>query len=314
LGKKVIIDCDVGVDDALALILAFHSPELEVRAVTGVNGNVPLRLVYPNIKKVLSLLRPSHKPWIARGADRPLTGQGANAHDVHGGDGLGGAVIRDYGKTEWWRTFPRPAHELICETAAADPGAVTLIALGPLTNLALALDHDPEAMKALREIVIMGGAIRTRGNITPHAEFNIYVDPLAASRVFSSRLPIRLVPLDVTRQAALTPAVMKNRIGEMENEFVRFVNESTGYDRAAERFLGGREAFYLHDPLAVGAVILPDLMEMEWTDLRVVTEPGERCGKTEEVKEEKPGGKRISVGFKINAKEFLDLFISRLKE
>jgi inosine-uridine nucleoside N-ribohydrolase len=309
-----MIDCDVGVDDALALILAFHSPEIEVQAVTGVNGNVPLDLVFANIQKVLSLLRPSHKPWIARGADRPLTGQGANAHDVHGGNGLGGAVIRDYGKKEWWKSFPRPAQELICETAAANPGAVTLITLGPLTNLALALDHNPEAVEALREIVIMGGAVRTRGNITPHAEFNICVDPLAASRVFSIGLPIRLVPLDVTRQVALTPAVMRNRIGEMEDEFVRFVNESTGYDRAVERFLGGREAFYLHDPLAVGTIILPDLMAMEWTELRVVTEPGERCGKTEEVKNEKPGGGRINVGFKVNAEEFLNLFISRIKE
>ncbi|MBP1712677.1 MAG: Inosine/uridine-preferring nucleoside hydrolase [Deltaproteobacteria bacterium] len=266
MARKVIIDCDVGVDDALALILAFHSPEIEVQAVTGVNGNVPLDLVFANIQKVLSLVRPSHKPWIARGADRPLTGQGANAHDVHGGNGLGGAVIRDYGKKEWWKSFPRPAQELICETASANPGAVTLITLGPLTNLALALDHDPEAVKALREIVIMGGAVRTRGNITPHAEFNICVDPLAASRVFSIGLPIRLVPLDVTRQVALTPAV------------------------------------------------LPDLMAMEWTELRVVTEPGERCGKTEEVKNEKPGGGRINVGFKVNAEEFLNLFISRIKE
>lgn len=312
--KKVIIDCDVGVDDALALILAFHSPELEVLAVTGVNGNVPLDLVFINIQRVLSLLRPSHKPWIARGADRPLSGQGANAHDVHGGDGLGGAVVRDYGKKEWWSSFSRPAQELICETASANPGAVTLIALGPLTNLALALDYDPEAAKALREIVVMGGAVRTGGNITPQAEFNIFVDPLAASRVFSFGLPIRLVPLDVTRQVALTPTIMRSRIGEMEDEFFRFVNESTGYDRAAGRFLGGREAFYLHDPLAVGTVIRPDLVAMEWTEIRVVTEPGERCGKTEEVKGGKPGGGRINVGFKVNAEEFLDLFISRLKE
>jgi purine nucleosidase len=314
LAKKVIIDCDPGVDDALALILAFHSPELEVRAVTGVNGNVPLDLVFANIQKVLSLLRPSRKPWIARGAREPLEGRGAHAREFHGEDGLGGAAVPESGKGEWWRTFPRPAHELLCEAAAADPGAVTLIALGPLTNLALALDHDPEAMRAFREIIIMGGAVRTGGNITPHAEFNIYVDPLAASRVFSSGLPLRLVPLDVTRQAALTPAVMNKGIGGTESEFVRFVNESTGYDRIAEKFLGGREAFYLHDPLAVGAVILPDLMGAEWTDLRVVTEPGERYGKTEEVKNENPGGGKVGVGFKVNAEAFLDLFISRLKE
>lgn len=314
MAKKVIIDCDPGVDDALALILAFHSPELEVLAVTGVNGNVSPDLVFANIQKILNLLRPSQKPRIAPGARQPLKGRGAHAYDFHGEDGLGGAALPGWAKEEWWRLFPRPAHELICETAASQPGAVTLIALGPLTNLALARDHDPEAMKAFREIVIMGGAVRTGGNITPHAEFNIYVDPLAASRVFSSGLPLRLIPLDATRQAALTPAAMNKRLGEVENAFVRFVNEATGYDRNTERFLGGRESFFLHDPLAVASVVLPDLIGAEWTDLRVVTEAGERRGKTEEVKNGTGGGRKIGVGFKVNAEAFLELFISRLKE
>ena len=161
MAKKVMIDCDVGVDDALALILAFHSPELEVQAVTGVKGNVPLSMVFRNIQKVLSLLQPSRRPWIAEGADRPLTGEGVYAHEVHGEEGLGGALVLDSGKTEWWRFFPRPAHQLICELAAGEPGALTLIALGPLTNVALALDHDPEAMKTFQEIIVMGGAVRT---------------------------------------------------------------------------------------------------------------------------------------------------------
>ena len=313
MGKKVIVDCDAGVDDALALILAFHSPEIEVQAVTGVNGNVPLAKVFPNIQKVLSLLRPSRKPWIARGAERPLRGEGASAHGVHGEDGLGGAAIRGYGEKEWWRSFPGPAHELICEMAAGEPGAYTLIAVGPLTNLALALEHDPKAMKALREIIVMGGAVRTAGNITPHAEFNIYVDPLAASKVFASGLSIRLVPLDATRQVALTPGIMDGRIGGMKNRFIRFVSESTGYDRDIKCFLGGRTAFYLHDPLAVAAAIRPDLLEMEKVNLRVVIEPRERYGKTEEGKTENRGEGRINVAFKADAEKFLALFISRLK-
>jgi inosine-uridine nucleoside N-ribohydrolase len=314
LGKKVIFDCDVGVDDALALILAFHSPELEVQAVTAVNGNVPLDLVYPNIQKVLTLIEPARKPWIARGAERPLTGQGANAHDVHGGDGLGGAAVPGYGEEEWWQPFPRPAHELLCEMAAADPGALTLIAVGPLTNLALAWEHDPKAMRAFREIVVMGGAVRTLGNITPHAEFNIYVDPLAASKVLSSGLPVRLVPLDATRQVGLTPGIMSGKLAATRGRFARFVTKSTGYDRRLESFPGGRRAFYLHDPLAVGAVIRPDLMATEKVNIRVVTEPGEHYGKTEEMGNGRVKDGKIDVGFKVQAGAFLDLFISRLKE
>ncbi|RPJ41478.1 MAG: nucleoside hydrolase [Deltaproteobacteria bacterium] len=313
MAKKIIIDCDVGVDDALALIFAIHSPELEIQAVTAVNGNVPLPMVFCNIQKVLSLLQPSRRPWIAAGADRPLSGEGVFAHEVHGRDGLGGAVIQDSGKTEWWRFFPRPAHQLICELAAGEPGTLTLIAVGPLTNVALALDHDPQAIKAIKEIIIMGGAVRTAGNITPYAEFNIFVDPLAASKVFASGLPVRLVPLDVTRQVALTPAIMRKRIKSLKNEFARFVLASTGYDESSKKFFGGRSSFYLHDPLAMGAAIFPDLMETEGVGLQVVTEKGEHYGQTRENRNRGLSGRRISVGFKVDAEKFLDLFISRLK-
>ena len=175
--KKVMIDCDVGVDDALALILAFHSPELDVKAVTGVNGNVPLEQVFENIQKVLSLIRPQNKPLIAKGADRPLKGKTIYAHSVHGKDGLGGAKIERKEGEEWWQLFHGHADELITKMARQYPNELTLIATGPLTNLALAIQRDLEGMRKLKEIVIMGGAVRTKGNITPHAEFNIFSTP-----------------------------------------------------------------------------------------------------------------------------------------
>src|SRR3972149_11628079 len=210
--KKVLIDCDVGVDDALALILAVHSPELEVKAVTGVNGNVPLEQVFENIQKVLSLICPKNKPLIAKGADQPLRGKPRYAHSVHGQDGLGGAKIdRKEGK-EWWQFYAGPADELITKIARQHPDEMTLIAIGPLTNLSLAIQKDPEGMRKLKEIVIMGGAVRTRGNMTPYAEFNIFSDPLAAKAVFESGLPITLVPLDVTHQVFFTSGWMEDRI------------------------------------------------------------------------------------------------------
>jgi inosine-uridine nucleoside N-ribohydrolase len=312
--KKVIIDCDVGVDDALALILAFHSPELEVQAVTGVNGNVPLDRVFENIQKVLTLLRPLHQPWIARGADRPLEGAGIHAHDVHGGDGLGGAHIEAAPAQQGWRFYSRPAPELICRLARQDPGNLTLIAVGPLTNLALALKKDPAAIRELKEIIIMGGAVRTGGNITPYAEFNIFVDPLAASQVFQSGLPVSLIPLDVTRRVALTSRMMAEKILPMNNPFSKFIIEATGFDFKTEHFYGQRSSFYLHDPLAVAAAISLDIVKMEEVDLRVVTQKGEYFGQTAEVREKSSSEhKGIHVGFSVDAEKFVDLFISRLE-
>jgi purine nucleosidase len=306
--KKVIIDCDVGVDDALALILAFHSSELEVMAVTGVNGNVPLDQVFENIQKVLYLIHPQHKPLIAKGADRPLKGKSVYAHSVHGTDGLGGAKIDRKEKETRWRIYSGRADELITKMAHQYPHQLTLIATGPLTNLALGLQKDLEGMRKLREVVIMGGAVRTKGNITPYAEFNIFVDPLAAKIVFNSGLPTSLVPLDVTHQVFLSSQVIEERLKPINNSFSRFVIEAIGYDLNTGRFLRGSELIYLHDPLAVGVVIDPNLIRKERLSLDVKIQEGEYYGQISETKE----GPKIDVGLGVDAKRFLDLFMSRL--
>lgn len=306
--NKVIIDCDVGVDDALALILAFHSPELEVKAVTGVNGNVPLDIVFENMQKVLSLLRPTNKPIIARGASHPLKGNVIHAHSVHGRTGLGEAKIDLKDGEEWWTLFSEPAHELITKMARQYPEELTLIAVGPLTNLALGVQKDWEGMKHLKEMVIMGGAVKTRGNVTPHAEFNIYSDPVAAKIVFESGIPITLVPLDVTHQVFLTSGFMEERIKPMGNAFSKFLMDATGYDLEAHRFKN-RETIFLHDPLAVGAVIDPTLLKKERLCLTVETEEGDHWGKLIEVKE----GPEINVCLGVDAERFLELFVSRLR-
>ena len=305
--KKVVIDCDVGVDDALALILAFHSPELEVKAITGVNGNVPLNLVFENIQKVLSLIKPQQKPHIARGADQPLKGKTVHAHSVHGQDGLGGAKIQCKDGETWWQNYPRHASELILKMAHQSPGEATLIAVGPLTNLALALKRDPLGMKKLKELVIMGGAVRTRGNITPYAEFNIFSDPLAAQIVFESGLPITLVPLDVTHQVFLIPDWMEEQVKPLNTPFSNFLIEATGYDIETHRFRN-RESIFLHDPLAVGVAIDPDFVRIERVPLQVETQEGEYYGKIIEVKE----GPEINVCLGVDAERFLELFVSRL--
>jgi inosine-uridine nucleoside N-ribohydrolase len=304
---KVLIDCDVGVDDALALILAFHSPELDVKAVTGVNGNVPLEQVFENIQKVLSLIQPKDKPLIAKGADRPLKGNPIYAHSVHGEDGLGGAKINQKEGKEWWQLYDGPGHELMATMARRYPDEMTLVAIGPLTNLALAIQKDPEGMRKLKEIVIMGGAVRTRGNITSHAEFNIFSDPLAAKIVLESGLPITLVPLDVTRQVSLTPQWMEQRVTPINNSFSKFVIEATGYDSARHQFRN-KKIVYLHDPLAVGVVTHPDLVKKQKLSLAVETQEGEYFGKIVE----ESGGSNMDVCLAVDANRFLELFLSKL--
>ena len=308
MAKKVIIDCDVGVDDALALILAFHSTELNVEAVTGVSGNVPLDLVFENIQKVLSLIRPKKKPLIAKGADRPLKGEPVYAYSFHGKSGLGKANIEQRGREQWYQLFPGKADELIIKLARQHSNELTLVAVGPLTNVALALQSDLEGMRKIKEVVIMGGAVRVRGNVTPYAEFNIFVDPLAAKMVFDSSLPITLVPLDVTHQVCFISEVVEERVKPFNNLFSQFVIEATQYNSNTQRFLENSEKFYLHDPLAVGVAINRDLVGMEKLSIDVETVEGKNYGQTKEVE----GHPKINACLSVNSKAFLQLFLSKL--
>ncbi len=307
--KRIIIDCDAGVDDALALILAFHSPELNVLGVTGINGNVSVDKVMVNIKKVLSLIAPPGRPLIARGADRPLRGEPVYAEAFHGKDGLGGAKIEAGDGGEYWETYPGPAGELIPEMARRHPGEITLAAIGPLTNIALAVQKDSDGMRRLKEIVIMGGAVREKGNITASAEFNFFADPLAAGIVLESGIPATLVPLDATHQIPLTPGFMETRIAPLAGPFSRFVLQATGFNPRDKQFRRRREVFYLHDPLAVGAVIDTGLVRKERLSISVETREGNDYGRSFE----SPTGSPADVCLGAEREKFLELFVSRLE-
>ncbi len=311
--KKVVIDCDPGIDDALALILAFHSPELEVVGISGVNGNVSLDKVMRNIEKILTLIRPETRPLVARGAERPLKGESFFAEHVHGEDGLGEWKTRSKTGEVWWRPFPGTAAEFLIQCASRSPGEITVIAVGPLTNVALALQESPERMKQIKEIVVMGGALGEKGNITPFAEFNFFVDPLAARTVLDSGIPATLVTLDATHGAPLTPQDMQI-FEDKPGRFAEFLIESTGYDFMKRRFRRGRGAFYLHDPLAVAEVIIPDLFQKSRLPVFVETGEGDRYGQMREGEEGQTSpDQKADVCLSVDAGRFLQLFLSRLE-
>jgi purine nucleosidase len=244
--RPIIIDTDPGQDDAVAILMALGSPELEVLGLTTVAGNVPLALTQRNARKVCELAGRPDVPVFA-GCARPLVRALHTAEQVHGASGLDGPDLPEPGMP----LQPRGAVDWLIDTLLAAPDrSVTLCPIGPLTNLAAALAQRPEIVGKLREIVCMGGAAFTSGNTTPVAEFNIFVDPHAAAAVFGCGAPITLIPLDCTHQALMT----RDWIGR-----VRGLGSPVGSAVAAmldfyERFGGP-----LHDPCVVAYLLKPAL-------------------------------------------------------
>ncbi len=198
--QKIIIDTDPGQDDALAILLAFGSPELEVLGITAVAGNVPLKLTQLNARKICELADRAQTKVYA-GAIRPLVRQLVTAEEVHGKTGLNGPDLPEP-KMQLQKGH---AVDFIIDTLMREEkGTVTLCALGPLTNVALALIREPKIAPRIKELVLMGGGFFEGGNVTPTAEFNIYVDPQAADVVLKAGIPTVIMPLDVTHKALTT--------------------------------------------------------------------------------------------------------------
>ena len=263
--RRVILDTDTGVDDALAILLAMRSPELHVEAVTGVCGNTPLDHCMRNIHITLEVLGTLEDTEVARGEDRPLIRELAFAGDIHGDDGLGD--LTRLVDSDGVRVYPDPvqpvspvhAVDLILERAGRYPGELTLVAVGPLTNVARAVMKDPDRMGRLREIIIMGGAFETGGNVSPVAEFNIHADPHAAQIVCDSGIPLVFVPLDVTRQALLDKQMI-DRYADRGCARATFVRDCTARYVAFHRRNRGVNGCFLHDPLAVAVAVREDLV------------------------------------------------------
>ena len=265
--RPIIIDTDPGQDDAVAILLALASPaELDVRAITAVAGNVPLPLTTINALKMVELADRTDVPVYA-GCPGPLRGSLITAEYVHGRTGLDGADLPD----PVTPLGPGHAVDAIVEIVmASPPGTITLCPLGPLTNVATALDREPALASRLREIVLMGGGFFEGGNTTPTAEFNVFVDPEAADVVFRCGAPITVMPLDVTHRALILPrhlerfATMGTRVGTAVHGLLAFYER---YDVAKYGLEGGP----LHDPCVIAYLLSPALFAGRAVSVRIET-------------------------------------------
>lgn len=265
--RKIIIDTDPGQDDAVAILLALASPdEIDVLGVTAVAGNVPLPLTQKNARIVCEL---AGKPdtLVFAGCDAPLVRKLVTAEHVHGKTGLDGPQMSDPAMP----LQDQHAVEYIIETLRAhDAGTITLCPLGPLTNIATAFKNAPGIIEKVQEIVLMGGAYFQVGNITPAAEFNIYVDPEAAKIVFDSGVPIVVMPLDVTHKALTTRArveafrALGTKVGDMVAAWTDFFER---FDK--EKY--GSEGAPLHDPCVIAYLIQPDLFTGRHVNVEIET-------------------------------------------
>ena len=264
--QSLIIDTDPGQDDAVAILLALASPEIRLLGITTVAGNVPLELTEVNARKVCDLAGRTDIPVFA-GLDRPLIRPLVTAEHVHGRTGLDGPDLPD----PVTPLQDQHAVDYIIETLRNEPeGSVTIAPIGPLSNIAMAIQRAPDIIPRIRQIVLMGGAYFEVGNITPAAEFNIYVDPHAAQLVFASGVPITMMPLDVTHKAMTRTdrvgamRAIGNRTGTAVAEMLEFFER---FDEAKYGSDGGP----LHDPCTVAWMIAPDIFTGRQCNVQIET-------------------------------------------
>lgn len=325
--NKVILDVDTGVDDALAILLALNSPELDVVGITTIFGNVEVEQVTKNTLKVLEIADSEDIP-VAEGLDEPMSPIEDETVIVDGEEMEGGKYV--HGKDGLANTnLPSPdtrpiregAVDFLIEKIESNPKEITLITTAPLTNVATAVQKHPKIANLVKEHIMMGGAFGISpygyGNVTPVSEFNIWADPVAADKVFCSDLPTLAVGLDVTQVPSV--ALKKEHLDyfSQENEIQNFIRSLISFYR--ER---GKEATYPHDPIAVGAAIDRGIFETSDFYVRVETEGTIALGQT--VVERRPehfleircekGVPNASVCHKIDGEKFMELFLDRLSQ
>ena len=305
---KMIIDTDPGVDDAMAILYALSDPEIDLIGLTSVFGNVTGAIATRNALALVELA--GAETPVAAGASVPMVQDLRPPADfVHGVEGFGDALLPAPTRAP----DPRPAHVFIAETILAHPGEVVLVPVGPLTNIAMALDHAPEIAKHVARVVVMGGAVRHKGNASPVAEANIWQDPHAAAKVFAADWPMTLIGLDVTEQVICTAADLAPMV-EASPKCGTFLAKAADFYFKFHKESADIDGCHLHDPAAVIAALDPSLFQMLAAPL-TVTVDGEEAGRTQEraaVKGASLDGPPVDIALGVDKARVLDRFRDHL--
>lgn len=307
--KRILIDTDPGIDDSLAILLALASPEIQLEGLTVVHGNCSVQQATTNALAVLELAQAAHIP-VAKGCALPLVQPSLLAPETHGESGIG------YAQLPAPRTEPVDQHavDYLISALLAAPGEITLIAIGPLTNLAIAIRLRPEIIPAIKEVISMGGAIRHPGNTTPLAEYNVYVDPHAAHIVYHAGIPLTLVPLDVTYQCVLTERDVQ-RLLKMDSPVTRFIADSTRFYMRFHDEYQKIQGCAINDPLALALVFAPHLVEYEELYVDVDIYSGVSMGNTYADFYHMTGKTaNMRVALDVRARDFIELFLDRMEQ
>jgi inosine-uridine nucleoside N-ribohydrolase len=305
--KRIIIDTDPGVDDALTFLLALASPEIKLEALTISHGNVPLEIATRNALAILELAHASHIP-VAAGSMVPLVQPLCTSADVHGESGIGNSQL----PTPRAKPVPRHAVDYLIEKILVEPNEVSIFAIAPLTNIALAIRKEPKFAKSVKEMVIMGGAIKEAGNMSPLAEFNIFVDPHAAHIVFHSGIPITLVPLDVTHQCVMEQKHI-DRLMKINSPISRFIRDALQvYLKSALEL--GYQGSSLHDPLTLATILAPELLTLKEYYVDVDISGGVSMGKTyADIFKITKKPVNMKVAMDVRGDDFVELFLQRME-
>lgn len=309
---RIIFDTDPGIDDAMALLLALASPEIEVLGVTTVFGNSHVEATTRNALNLLDLAGRSDIP-VARGADRPMVlPRGQTGEFVHGEDAMGNigwTTVRNVAQ----KPLDVPAAQFIAETIMARPGEITLVAVGPLTNVGLALQLEPRIAQAARRVVIMGGSVATPGNVSPVAEANIYNDPHAAALVFNAGWDLTMAGLDVT-MAVRMDEMFFDALRRSGNRFAQFIAHIVPFYQRfhRERYGYPNGGVDTHDPSAIAYLIDPTLFRAERWSITVPLD-GPALGATIA---DRRGlfwvTPKVNCLVQVDAARFLEMFLARL--
>jgi inosine-uridine nucleoside N-ribohydrolase len=309
MSKRILIDTDPGIDDSLAILLALASPEVKVEGITTIHGNCSVDQATVNALSILELAKVGDIA-VAKGFPIPLVQPSLLAAETHGDSGLGYAKLpKPRGRPE-----VRKGSDFLIEKIMSNPGELTLVAIGPLTNVAFAIRQEPRIINAVKEVIVMGGTIRYPGNASPLAEYNVFVDPHAAHMVYHSGMPITLVPLDVTYQCILTQEDVK-RLQKKPSPISRFIDDSTRFYMEFHDEYQKIAGCAINDPLALALTFEPELCDYQELYIDVDISGGVSMGKTFadfHGLTKQPANMKIALG--VRAQDFMELFLERMKK